>query len=71
VALKEKLSISLDRDVLASVRKIAGEGRVSEWLNDAALLRLQGIVLDTLAADHGPLSPDVLVEVEASWPKAD
>jgi riboflavin biosynthesis pyrimidine reductase len=72
MAVREKLSISLDRDVVKQVRKEAGEGHVSEWLNAAALLRLQATGLARLMVEHGvTLSADLLAEVEAEWPHRD
>jgi hypothetical protein len=69
VAVKEKLSISLDQDVVEKVRDAAGEGHVSEWLNHAALLRLQAVSLAQLMAEHGvTLSGELLAQVEAEWP---
>lgn len=70
MALKEKLSISLDQDVVRKVRDEAGEGHVSEWLNDAALLRLQATSLARLMSEHGvTLSAELLEQVEAEWPR--
>jgi hypothetical protein len=67
---KEKLSISLDRDLARRIRKIAGAGRVSEWLNDAALLRLQAIMIDALIQDHRiDVTPEFMAEIEAQWPR--
>ena len=72
MAAKEKLSISLDQDVIQKVRAAAGEGRVSEWLNHAALLRLQAASLARLMSEHGvTLSPEMLAKVEAEWPSGD
>ena len=59
----EKLSISLDADLAASVRSAAAEqgASVSTWLADAAAARIRQrnlrIALDTVAAEDGPLSP--------------
>lgn len=68
MAIKEKFSVSLDRDVLASIRKIAGAGRVSEWLNEAALLRLQEGIVAELEREHGPVPPEITAEIETAWP---
>jgi len=69
MAIREKLSISLDRSVARQIRKEAGDGRVSEWLNEAALLRLQGANLARLMVEHGVvLSAELLAEVDAEWP---
>ena len=69
---KEKLSISLDQDVVQKIRDAAGEGHVSEWLNHAALLRLQSASLARLMSEHGvTLSTEMLAKVEAEWPSDD
>ena len=72
MALKEKLSVSLDRDVVQKARDEAGEGHVSEWLNHAALLRLQATSLARLMSEPGvTLSAELLAKVEAEWPSRD
>jgi hypothetical protein len=72
LAAKEKLSISFAPDVVARVREEAGEGHVSEWLEVAALLRLQATSLARLMESHGvKLSQKLLAEVEAEWPRSD
>jgi hypothetical protein len=69
VATKEKLSVTLDARLVRQIRASSGGGGVSEWLNDAAQLRLQGTMLARLMADHGvTLSPELLAEVDAEWP---
>jgi hypothetical protein len=68
--IKEKLSITLDRDLARRIRKLAGEGRVSEWLNDAALLRLQSEMIDTLIRKHHvDVNPELMAKIEAQWPR--
>ncbi len=72
VPVKEKMSISLDPAVAQRVRDEAGEGHVSEWLNEAALLRLQATSLARIMAAHGvTLSRELLAEVESEWPSVD
>jgi hypothetical protein len=72
VASREKLSVSLDRDVARRIRAAAGHGGISEWLNDAAMLRLQGDMLSRLSVDHGvTLTAELLAEVDAQWPAVD
>ncbi|MGE0784814.1 MAG: hypothetical protein AB7S26_03925 [Sandaracinaceae bacterium] len=59
----EKLSISLDSELAAMVRRAAAEERVStsEWLARAAEARMRrahlGAALDAFAEEHGSLSP--------------
>jgi hypothetical protein len=68
-AAKRKISISLNRDIAEKIREEAGNGRVSEWMQKAALLRLQARSLARLMAEHGvTLSPEMLAEVDAEWP---
>ena len=72
VSSKEKLSVSLDRDVAQQIRAEAGDGRMSEWLNEAALLRFQGSMLARIMTEHGvKLTPEILAEVDAEWPARD
>ena len=55
MAVKEKLSVSLDRDVVQKVRD--------------DLLRLQATSLARLMSEHGvTLSAEFLAKVEAEWP---
>jgi len=72
VASKEKLSVLVDTVVARQIRAEAGDGRISDWLNEAALLRLQGSMLARLIADRGvKLTPELLAEVDAEWPAGD
>lgn len=69
MAQKEKLSITLNEQVARQVRERAGEGHVSEWMNDAALLRLQSERLDEHMRALGvTLSLEDLAEVYKEWP---
>jgi hypothetical protein len=70
-AVKEKLSVSLDRDLVEKIREVAGDGHVSEWLNDAVLLRLQAKILADLISEHGPVSAEIRAQVKAEWPSDD
>lgn len=69
---KQKVSITLDSHLVKLIRAQAGEGRVSDWLNGAALLKLQATMIDELIAERGvDLPPELLARVEAAWPKHD
>ncbi len=57
LARNRKLSIPLDHDLAKRIRKLAGEG--SEWLNDAALLRLQAEMINALTASTKSTSVQV------------
>jgi hypothetical protein len=54
----EKVSATLDREVLEEIRKTAGPRRVSSFLSEAAKEKLQRAriltYLDQLDAEHGP-----------------
>ncbi len=66
---KKKISISLNRDIAEKIREEAGDRGVSEWIQKAALLRLQAGSLAWLMAEYGvTLSPEMLAEVDAEWP---
>ena len=69
MAAKEKLSVTLDRDVVRQIRELTGEGSFSEWLNNAAQSRLQAVMLKHLIEERGiVLTPEILAEVDAQWP---
>lgn len=69
---KQKVSITLDSHLVDLIRAQAGEGRVSDWLNGAALLKLQATMIEELIAESGAaLPPELLARVEAEWPKHD
>ncbi|MEA2664857.1 MAG: hypothetical protein QOI11_1801 [Candidatus Eremiobacteraeota bacterium] len=69
MGLKENVSLSLDADVVSEAKAEAGAGSLSEWMNDAALLRLQAVRLDRFIAQRGiAISPQLLAEVDAEWP---
>jgi len=66
---KQKLSITLDADLASQIREIAGDGHISEWLNDAAVLMLQAQLIDDLIREHKVvIRPDLIAEIEAAWP---
>ncbi len=69
MASKEKLSVTLDQGVVRQIRELTEEGSFSEWLNNAAQLRLQAIMLNKLIEERGVvLTPEILAEVDAQWP---
>jgi hypothetical protein len=70
MGLKENVSLSLDADVVSEVKAEAGADSLSEWMNDAALLRLQAVRLDRFIAQEGVvISSQLLAEVDAEWPE--
>ncbi len=66
-----KVSITLDADVLDSVRSIAG-GNLSGFVNDALAQRIrQEHLREMLNADEvldGEPDPDIVEDVRAKWP---
>ena len=69
---KQKVSVTLDSHLVDLIRAQAGEGRVSDWLNGAALLKLQATMIDEIIAERGvALPPELLARVEEEWPKHD
>lgn len=69
----EKVSLSLDPDMLAEARRLAGRGGLSALVNEALRVRLQQVrvarLLDEMDAEFGPIDPDVVEEVAREWPE--
>jgi hypothetical protein len=68
-----KISLSLDTELLASARSIAGRRGLSALVNDALRIklqhaRLQGL-LDDLDTEFGTTSEAELEKVRKIWPK--
>jgi hypothetical protein len=69
MAIKDKISISLDHSVAERIRREAGDGHVSEWLNEAALLRFQSQGLARVMHENGvTLNADLIAQIESEWP---
>jgi hypothetical protein len=68
----EKVSLSLDPELVAEARELAGRRGLSSLVNDALRIRLQHIrvarLLDEMDAEFGPVPPDVREEVAREWP---
>jgi hypothetical protein len=68
----EKVSLSLDPEVVAEARELAGRGGLSALVNDALRVRLQHVrvsrLLDEMDAEYGPVSDAVKEEVRREWP---
>jgi hypothetical protein len=68
----EKVSLSLDPDVLAEARELAGSRGLSSLVNDALRVRLQHIrvtrLLDDMDVEFGPVPDEVVEEVAREWP---
>jgi hypothetical protein len=71
----EKVSLSLDPDLVAEARELSGRGGLSALVNDALRVRLQqlriGRLLDEMDAEFGPVSDDVTGKVAAEWRERD
>jgi hypothetical protein len=71
----EKVSLSLDPDVVAEARELAGRGGLSALVNDALRVRLQHIritrLLDAMDDEFGPVPDDVVEEVGQLWQALD
>ncbi len=70
----EKVSLSLDREVVDEARRIAGPRGLSALVNDALRLRLQQERLRSLLADmdaeYGPVPPEDMEDARRTWPDA-
>ena len=68
----EKVSLSLDREIVAKARRIAGPRGLSALVNDALRLRLQQERLRALLADmdaeFGPVRPHDMEDARKTWP---
>lgn len=71
----EKVSLSLDPDVVAEARELAGRGGLSALVNDALRVRLQHMritrLLDAMDDEFGPVPDDVVEEVGHTWQALD
>ena len=67
----EKVSISIDEDVLAEARRRAGHRELSAFINEALRRQLQhdriGEFLDEMEAKHGPIPEEMLEEARQFW----
>ncbi len=69
----ERVSLTLDEELLAEAREAAGPRGLSSYVNEVLRQRLQHDRLAGLLADldqeHGPVDSRVLGEVRQEWPK--
>jgi hypothetical protein len=67
-----RISLTLDMELLAEARAVAGGRALSRYLNRALRNQLQhdrlAGLLAALAQDHGPIDPQVMEEVRGAWP---
>jgi hypothetical protein len=68
----EKVSLSLEEELLAEAREVVGARRLSSYVNRALRNQLQhdriAGLLTELEQEHGPIDPQVMEEVRQEWP---
>jgi Arc/MetJ family transcription regulator len=68
----EKVSLTLDREVVAAAREQVGPRLLSRYVNEALRHQLQRDrlteLLKQLEAEYGPIDRDALEEVRRAWP---
>lgn len=68
----EKVSLTLEKELLAEARVVAGGRALSRYLNRALRNQLQHDRIAGLLAEvellQGPIDPRVMAEVRAEWP---
>ncbi|HVT59067.1 MAG TPA: hypothetical protein VHR45_11780 [Thermoanaerobaculia bacterium] len=68
----EKVSITLEEELLAQAREAVGARRLSSYINRALRRQLQqdrlAGLLAELEQEMGPLEPGVVEEVRQAWP---
>jgi hypothetical protein len=68
----EKVSLTLEKELLTEAREVAGGRALSRYVNRALRHQLQHDRLVGLLAEldreHGPVAPEVLEEVRGEWP---
>jgi hypothetical protein len=68
----EKVSLSLDSELVGKARRIAGPRGLSALVNDALRLRLQQeslrALLDEMDSEFGPIPPQELEAAHQIWP---
>jgi Arc/MetJ family transcription regulator len=67
-----KVSVSVDADLLAEARELAGRRGLSALINEALRVRLQharvGRLLDDMDSEFGPVPAEIEEEVSRQWP---
>lgn len=71
----EKVSLSLDPELLAEARELVGRGGLSALVNDGLRLRLQQVrvtrLLDEMDEEFGPVPENIAAEVAQQWRERD
>ena len=68
----EKVSLSLDAEIVDKARQIAGRRGLSALVNDALRIRLQQErlrrLLAEMDAEYGPVPPEEIEDARKTWP---
>lgn len=68
----EKVSLTLEEELLSEARKIVGTRGLSSYINRALRHQLQrerlAGLLAELEREKGPIEPEVMEEVRRAWP---
>ena len=68
----EKVSLTLDEELLAEARDVVGARGLSSYVNRALRHQLQhdrlAGLLAELEQEKGPIEPEVMEEVRRAWP---
>jgi Arc/MetJ family transcription regulator len=68
----EKVSLTLDEELVAEAREAVGTRKLSSYVNRALRNQLQhdriAGLLTELEQEYGPIEPQVLEEVRKAWP---
>ena len=68
----EKVSLSLDQEILEKARRVAGPRGLSALVNDALRLRVQHerlrALLAEMDAEFGPVRPEDVEDARKTWP---
>lgn len=71
----EKVSLTLEEELIAAARKAVGSRGLSGYVNRALRHQLQSdrldSLLDELEREHGPIDRLVREEVQREWPAPD
>lgn len=71
----EKVSLTLEQELLAEAREAVGSRGLSGYVNRALGYQLQHDrltgLLDELECEAGPIEPRVMEEVRRAWPAVD
>lgn len=68
----EKVSLTLEEEVVAEAREVAGARGLSGYVNRALRHQLQrdrlAVLMAELEQEHGPIEAQVMEEARRAWP---